>query len=668
MTMDDLFNTRIAQRMQEIADEEFKALAPLMDVGSYTAHQVFDHFDTIRKNAEERMKNELKKSNKSYDTKERDKLIVKYRPEALSPECMEKVSVTVETFKCSIPRYILFKVLHKFEHLASIPTKLRKKFIREAKPDKPADVSFQVDITKPMMAVSKAVSNDELHLTLQRVALDFGRGYVVASDGHLISAVKADYQNLFVKDGAQQFPVLVTGKTFKQCQGNLSVSVEEQFGVPKKYRFLAADGAYYEEEFVGKYPNWFGVVPKELFRSGRVSLSKEGVKQLRNFAKMAVKNGIGKRMWMQCNGQVLELNYQELSTEQTFSKSIVLDEQSSVFTIGLRADYVSCLDGWNGTMWITNYAKSIIFDKDKQTDFYLLMPMMLPTGVGVQDGINGTKVSFDERHTEYRNLTDCKQSCKQTSKQESEIITQKLLFMAAERYEGTQPFYTLEEIERGEFRIKGNHDSDLVLFLRTAAHYIRQSQELQAEFCGYCREQMSGKDWRSIVPLEEMALAEMFEGFLTSKGINDIPDVEFEDTIEEVAEEVENQFVDNHEMVEVPAVVEEVEAEEIEAEEVIEEAVEVIEEAAIKPMAIEREIVPTLELETSEGTLIVAGESYFHKLYDEDEGCFRSEAAEAKFNEIDAFIADELITADELDYAAIAQAVGEFMEEVEQAS
>lgn len=226
--------------------------------------------------------------------------------------------------------------------------------------------------------------------------------------------------------------------------------------------------------------------------------------------------------------------------------------------------------------------------------------------------------------------------------------------MAAERYEGTKPFYVLEEIERGEFSVKGNHDSELVLFLRTAAHYIRQTQEMQSEFCAYCSEQMAGKDWRSMVPLEELALAEMFEGFLSSKGVNEIPDVEFEDVVEEVSEETENQFVDNNEMVEEP---ESVEVEEVEAE-------EVIEEATIKPMAIEREIVPTLELETSDGTLLVAGESYFHKLYDEDEGCFRSEAAEAKFNEIDAFIPDELIAAEELDYAAIAQAVGEFMEEV----
>ena len=324
------------------------------------------------------------------------------------------------------------------------------------------------------------------------------------------------------------------------------------------------------------------------------------------------------------------------------------------------------------------------------------------------------------------------------------------IFMAAERYEGTDAFYSLEQIENGEFRVKGNHDSHLVLFLRTAAHYIRsQGQMMQSEFCAYCSKQLEGKDWRSMVPMEELALAEVFEGFLASKGVNDIPDVEFEDATEEVTEEVveetiveveEAEEVEEVEAEEVEEVIEEVEepqsyvlcitgtlnksrkfyqeqiemrgwrlagkmstsvdilvygdskdeqastkikqaikhgtkaisAEEfyqmldehpIEVEDVVGET-----EVAIKPMAIEKEIVPTLELETSEGSLIVAGDSYFHKLYDEENGCFRSESAEAKFNEIDAFIPDELITAEVLDYAAIAQAVGEFMEEVEQAS
>lgn len=353
---------------------------------------------------------------------------------------------------------------------------------------------------------------------------------------------------------------------------------------------------------------------------------------------------------------------------------------------------------------------------------------------------------------------DAKQTELQTETKINNPITP--IFMAAERYEGTEPFYQLDKIENGEFRVKGSHDSDLVLFLRTAAHYIRrQGAMMQSEFCAYCSKQLEGKDWRSMVPMEELALAEMFEGFLASKGVNDIPDVEFEDVMEELTDEVDEEVVEEPiSEVEEAEEVEEVEAEEVEdiqeAEEVIEEVeepqtyvlcitgtlnksrkfyqeqiekrgwrlagkmstsvdilvygdsqdeqastkikqaikhgtkaisaeefyqmldehpVEVEDvvgetEVAIKPMAIEKEIVPTLELETSEGTLIVAGDSYFHKLYDEENGCFRSEAAEAKFNEIDAFIPDELITAEVLDYAAIAQAVGEFMEEVEQAS
>lgn len=650
--MDDL-NTKIALRLQNVADEVFEELAPLLPYGSYTANQVYEFFTKVDG------------KNKKFSD------IMSGLPKV----CHEEVSIKVESFKCSVPKYMLYKILHQFEKLASIGAKLRKKFIREANIEK-EDVSFIVEITKAMIPMTKQVDGkDSLRPTLQRIALDYEKGYVVATDGHLLSAQKAVYRAIIAKEGVSKMPVLVSPSIFKQCLGDTLVSATEKNGFPEKYRYQS-DGGYYEEDAVGRFPNWQAVVPRELFRSGRITLRKEDVKRFMKFAKAAEKNGDadadGKSLLMQTKGSSLYLIYWKDGVQQ--ESLFELDEEPGAITICFCPKYLGLLDGWNGTMWITDCSRAVIFDKDEQTDFYLLMPRMLPDGVDIQKGINGTKVSFDERHTEYRNLqTVCKQKCKQTCKQEKELITDnsKLItqiFMAAERYEGTQPFYTLEEIERGEFKIKGSHDSELVLFLRTAAHYIRQSQDMQAEFCGYCREQMTGKDWRSIVPLEEMALAEMFEGFLTSKGINDIPDVEFEDAIEDVTEEVENQFVDNHEMVEVPAVVEEVEAEEIEVEEVIEEIVEVIEEAAIKPMAIEREIVPTLELETSEGTLIVAGESYFHKLYDEDEGCFRSEAAEAKFNEIDAFIADELITADELDYAAIAQAVGEFMEEVEQAS
>ena len=361
---------------------------------------------------------------------------------------------------------------------------------------------------------------------------------------------------------------------------------------------------------------------------------------------------------------------------------------------------------------------------------------------------DGTTVAFNERHIEYKEHP--KQKRTESKKENVKPITP--IFMAAERYEGTQPFYVLSEIENGDYKVKGAHDSDLMRFIRTAAHFIRQDQMMQAEFCTHCREQLSGKDWRSLVPLQEIALAEMFESFLAKKGIEEIPDVEFEDIAEEVEPESEPEVAEE---VEESEEVEEVEAEEvvdeseepkfytfcitgtldksrkyyqeqiemrgwrlaskmstsvdilvygetkdesasnkvkqaikhgtkaisaevfyqmldeypIEAEEVVEEVeaeevVEAAEEVSVRPMAIEREIVPTLELETSDGTLIIAGNSYFQKLYDEELGCFRSDVAEAKFNEIDAFIDDELIQAEELDYAAITDAVCEFMEEV----
>ncbi len=714
--MDDL-NKKIALRMQEVSVDVWADLSSMFPDGSYTSNQVYEFLEE--------------------------------RHDGLTSVCHEEVTIEVDTFRCSVPKYMFFKILHQFEKMASIPTKNRKKFIRQANSGECADVSFVVELTKPIMSLTKSVldKKEKLRPVLQRVALDYVNGFVVATNGRLLSARKANYQNVSAKESARNMPVLITTPAFKQCQGSTMVSATMQNGMPDKYQFLAEDGSYYEEDAVGRYPNWKAVVPKELYRSGRVTLSKDGVKQFLKFAKQADKNADvdrdGKNLIIQTEGNDLVLLYVDKGKQQTYT--IELAEEPDAFTICIDPIWFKMLDGWNGTMWVSGYSRAVIFDMDETTDFHLLMPRALPEylQLDVQDGISGTTIAFDSRHTEYRKQP--KQ--KETEPKKEEVKPIKYLFMAAGRYEGTQPYYELEKIENGDFKVKGSHDSDLLLFLRTAAHYIRQDEAMQAEFCTYCRDQLKGKDWRSIVPLEEIALAEMFEGFLSSKGIEDIPDVEFEDAIEEP--EAEPEVVEEVEEVETEEVVEEseepksytfcitgtldksrkyyqeqiemrgwrlaskmstsvdilvygeskdeaasnkikqaikhgtkaisaevfyqmldeypIEAEEV-VEEVVDEVEEVVEEVNVRPMAIEREIVPTLELETSDGTLIVAGDSYFHKLFDEENGCFRSEAAEAKFNEIDAFISDELIMPDILDYAAIAQAVGEFLEEVEQAS
>ena len=723
-------------KMQDVSESVWESVSYLLPFGSYTANEVYDKLSDLS-----------------------DEIV-----------CKEEVSIEVDTFRCCTPKYIFFRILHKFEQLAGLGKK-KKKFIKEASSSS-CDVFFVVDITKQMASLSRIASKkeNEIRPAINRVAIDYNKGYVVSTDGRILNVMKADISQLTMNKDVNKWPVLVFPSTFKSLQGKTSVSIRGSEKIDCKYSLSSADGSYYEQVGVGRYPDWQSVVPNALFRNGRVSLAKDAVKLIKQFAKEAEKYGDkgynGIPMVAKTENRTLTLSYRRENNEQY--RIIKTENELETFTIALNAEHFKYMDAWNGTMWLTARDKCVIYDKENETDYYLAMPMSLPDDVNSIGTINGTKVDFDARHTEYRKTQKNKTATKKETKNNN---PKKQIFMAAERYEGTEAFYSLEQIENGEFRVKGNkHDSDLVLFLRTAAHYIRrQGQKMQSEFCDYCSKQMEGKDWRSLVPMEELALAEMFEGFLASKGVDDIPDVEFEDIVEEAESEAEPQgraTIDIEPIEEDPngepdpdAVGELVydipeEVEEVEAEEVVEEpqepqsyvfcitgtldksrkfyqeqiemrgwrlaskmstsvdilvygeskdeqasvkvkqaikhgtkaisakefyqmlaehpieAEEVVEptEVSVKPMAIEREIVPTLELETTDGVLIIAGESYFQKLYDEENGCFRSEAAEAKFNEIDAFIADELILADVLDYAAISDAVCEFMKEVEQAS
>lgn len=665
--MDDL-NKKIALRMQEVADTEFEVLAPFMEVGSYTANQVFEHFETIQKNKETEMRNDLSKAKKpdgkGYDRKNIDDYCKTHFRDTLSSECMEDVTIQVDSFKCCTPRYLLFKILHKFEKLAGIVTKNRKKFIRQADSGKVADISFQVELNKDMMCMGKMVSDDD-HRTTQRVALDYEHSCVVASDGHIMHVMKADFKHVYVKEGLRKDAVAISVPVFKKCQGNLSVEVQVMNDFHNKYIYMAEDGGYYEEDAAGRYPHWWQCYPKELFVDGRITLSKDGVKQLVNFAKQAEKNGIGGQMCVQGGCRRLSVSYRNYANNlKEITQEIFIPTENEIpsFTIGLNAKLVQLLNGWNGTMWVTDSSKMVIFDKDEPTDYFVMVPTMLPDEMYGKNEIDGTKVAFESRHQYYKlqkhqTKTKKKQTESQTETKINNPITP--ILMAVEKKERV---YSIEEFVNGTFDIRGKRDSDLVLFIRTAAHYIRQDKDMQPEFVQYFNQQFTGTDWRSAYPLEEMKIAEIFESFLSSKGIDDIPDVEFEDIIEEAETEAEPR---GRATIDIEPIEEEVE-EVIDAE--VEEIVDDEPDVSVKPMAIEREIVPTLELETTEGTLIIAGESYLDKLYDEVNECFRSPQAEAKFNQIDAFIADELITADELDYAAITDAVVEFMEAVEQAS
>lgn len=645
--MDDL-NCKIVLSMQKAAEEVWQSVAPLLPYGSYTASQVYDYFSKDSRGKQKSFKDIM---------------------DGLDKVCHQEITINVENFKCTTPKYLFFKILHKFEQLAGISTKNKKKFVREADSGKESDVSFIVEVKKPMLSLVKSACDkkETLRPVLQRIALDYVNGYVVATNGRILSVQSAVYRDKLIKDGASDLPILISPDIFKKCLGETKVSSCEKDKMANKYSYLASDGGYYEEDAVGRFPNWKSVLPKDLYLSGRVTLSKDGMKQLLNVAKFANKKADnesdGKSLILQTNGNDLILSY---FVEEKIQTSVIhLDEAPASITICIDPKFFSLISGWNGTMWISGYSKPIIFDGEVTENFHLVMPRSIPDSISVKEAFSGATIAFNCRYKEYVKQSQKQQTKSKKVQTELQIKTENNnpitpILMASEKNERV---YSYEEFVNGTFDVRGQRDSELVLFIRTAAHYIRQDKDMHPEFVQYFNQQFTGTDWRSAYPLEEMKIAEIFEGYLASKGIDDIPDVEFEDVVEEmeVEEEPQGRATLDIEPIEEDEDVDEVV--EVEAEEVVEEP-----EVAVKPMAIEREIVPTLELETTDGVLIIAGESYLDKLYDEENECFRSPQAEAKFNQIDAFISDDLITADELDYAAITDAVCEFMEAVEQAS
>ena len=644
--MDDL-NYKIVLSMQKAAEEVWQSVAPLLPYGSYTASQVYDYFSKDSRGKQKSFKDIM---------------------DGLDKVCHQEITINVENFKCTTPKYLFFKILHKFEQLAGISTKNKKKFVREADSGKESDVSFIVEIKKPMLSLVKSACDKKETLipVLQRIALDYVNGYVVATNRRILSVQSAVYRDKLIKDGASDLPILISPDIFKKCLGETKVSSCEKDKMANKYSYLASDGGYYEEDAVGRFPNWKSVLPKDLYLSGRVTLSKDGMKQLLNVAKFANKKADnesdGKSLILQTNGNDLILSY---FVEEKIQTSVIhLDEAPASITICIDPKFFSLISGWNGTMWISGHSKPIIFDGEVTENFHLVMPRSIPDSISVKEAFSGATIAFNCRYKEYVKQSQKQQTKSKKVQTELQIKTENNnpitpILMAAEKNERV---YSYEEFVNGTFDVRGQRDSELVLFIRTAAHYIRQDKDMHPEFVQYFNQQFTGTDWRSAYPLEEMKIAEIFERYLASKGIDDIPDVEFEDVVEEmeVEEEPQGRATLDIEPIEEAEDVDEVV--EVEAEEVVEEP-----EVAVKPMAIEREIVPTLELETTDGVLIIAGESYLDKLYDEENECFRSPKAEAKFNQIDAFISDDLITADELDYAAITDAVCEFMEAVEQA-
>lgn len=203
--------------------------------------------------------------------------------------------------------------------------------------------------------------------------------------------------------------------------------------------------------------------------------------------------------------------------------------------------------------------------------------------------------------------------------------------------------YHIEELAQGTYPVRdGKSDPELRAAIQTMARYLIGKYELQLAYLKFIQKKYgnghTNPDFYKLFPLAEKEIAGGFIEFYESVGIEEIPEYmpEKMQPIDEGKAPIGTETTTGT-------------------------------NAKVKSEAYERELIPVLELETDTGILLVAGESYFSKLYDEEKMEFRSDMALKKFMEIDAFIDDQLITERPMNMEKIAEAVSAFMQQVEQA-
>lgn len=550
------------------------------------------------------------------------------------------LSVEVGTFKASFDACKVFDYLTKFEVLAKVSQKDKVKFIRQEERDEQDVVlSFDVTVTKEMAALAACVGDDELRPIMNTVHIDVDNQCAVASDGHILSVYPMPVIGVFDSKESDHKVVVVPKEMIKDPGTYHVYQCRKGTTEPAEYMTTATKVNHLEtvykfvQSYHNRYPNYQCVIPP-VHKEGYMKLkNKQDVKALFAFLKSikgGQRTGICKiKVYGKSYDNRIYFSYENIDygkkSEVSFETDTMIQHS---FYCGINALLFLKVRDWTGGFWYTSPSHAMIFD-DKHAHLYLIMPLMLgdyeTKGLACEtfDGREHREALIPamERHTEkIKNLTTT-----QPPVQEPEFIS-----MEANKY----AYYYLPDMAEGKYEVRGASDPETKLAITSMAHYILKDGNLQPECVSYVREQYGcdKKKLSELYPLSENDLATLFMDFLESKGIEDVPEYPAMNlTITPVTES-------SH-----------------------------VISADVKPTALDRDIEPFIELETDEGFLIVAAESYFDKLYDSRTECFRSEAARAKFDEIDAFISDKLVYERPLNIEAIAEEVEAFMQAAENA-
>lgn len=576
-----------------------------------------------------------------YTSPQVDEAIPKLSADELARLKNQEITISVGDFKATTTGENIFRTLSIFETTHRIASKKRARF-NTCTEHENSNVVLSVDftLTKEMRDIHRFTSTDKFRPAICGVHIDHEVSRLVASDGVILASYYIpDLTYKLLEQDAPTIHTIIPSSIFKKIPLG-RVSIQQVKNLKEKTidtLILASDG--YSQCVSGltiplKFPNWKSVISHQLLADCTIRLTPSSLDLFRRELKTILRDKSIEGIYLTnaatpSNQIKLDIydpyfNYDhEMSPLPKCIKSVILDLLQPIppVTCHLCPTRLSWIPkSWDGTIHFNEAkpAHTLFTLSSPYNDYILLMQRMSPDYYPNLSTPNCTTIPFDP-------IAPSISSTPSISSKPS--ISQPFVYIMSTS--PTAKFYSIQAIEAGHYRIS-DHTSDpsLRLFLRTAAHFYICHPEHQASLCSHFNNAFTHSDWKAAYPLTEEHLANLIGAHLTSMGIDEIPDYQ--------------PAIDEH-LASFPSTTTEVKDNDKDNDE--------------PPTCA---IIPILQLETTEGTLTIAGESYFDQLYDVTTDTFRSPQSEEKFNEIDAFIPDHLVLSSSPDEDAIIAAVEKY--------
>lgn len=548
----------------------------------------------------------------------------------------EEIVVCVGNFRCSISKRMVFSILHKFQKLCNIPQKQYYKFVKmEEKKN-----NFVIRIQN-MANLQKSVKdyNDKYpNSPMSNVCLYTEMKVLAASDGFI-----ARYEPYRLISG--EIPKSKNGNYFavpaKIKDGTYTVWYDDE---PEVLTWTNEEG--YQAEGPSDYssfPNYRTVIP-EVTDAGLLTFQTNELKAISKFVKSKNLKGNKLAFTLSAEAQNITINATDVNMAGgAFSISQETGRYgcakcTSVFFL-MKTEYMKLiLSDWDGRMYYMSPNRALIFCTKTGG-----ITLQMPCDPG--DFLSLHPTAFSELQGSFDPIS--------------------LIQYPEEKPEVEEPVKAESPTLKRRSELKVKHPDSILIFRVNHVYHIYGEDAVKADAIinmnGCYVVESHERFYKVSFPVSQMDMVisklvradyqiAIFDELNEPKRI--IKSTPTPDPIPiEVLDTKPVEVLDPSPVVSFPKP---------------ETVNETPTESPRAADGVHTWLLSVLIIDTEEyGTIKVAGESFFAKLYDQSKRAFVSEEAAEKFNEIDAFVPDELISKDPLDFPAIGKAIDAFFAEVE---